>query len=104
MSKEKNTAVKSLVEQFEPLLPAAVNVIKEAVEGKPINAERLKTAKFVANSVKSGEIIEKEKRLVGLNERKFNLNVLNIFGSEEQKKTVKEAISKSLTSIKYLDD
>lgn len=100
---EKTSAVKSFIQQFEPLLPTAVNVIKEAVEGKPVNPDRLKTAKFVVGSYKAGEIIDKEKRIVGLNERKFNFNVLDNFGSQEQKDEVKKVIQKSLVNMKYLE-
>lgn len=93
-----------LVNEFQELIPNALKVIKEAVEGKPVNPDRLKTAKFVVNSYKAGRIIDKEDRKVSINERRFNFSVLNNFGSEDQKKQVKELISKSITTIKYLED
>jgi hypothetical protein len=86
-----------------PSVEAAFELITKSIKGEEVDLERLKTAKFLINSYKSARIMAKEDRKVGITEKKFNFGVLDKYGSDEQKKEIKELIQKSLTKIKYIE-
>ena len=93
----------SLSEQLEETLPYASNIIMQDLMGLIVNPERLKTAKFAIANYKGMKILEKENRKVDNADRRFNFKVIEAYGSEEDKKKVKELVKKSFNKMKFIE-
>lgn len=94
---------KQLHEQLEPLIERAISILEQALNGKPTNSEVVKNAKMVLQTYKGSLVVDKENRRVNMMERRFNLGVLEQFGSPEQKSLVKKAIQDALPKMKFLE-
>ena len=95
---------KSVIDQLEEAMPYALNIILQSLQGFTTNPDRLKTAKFTAANYRGHKILEKESRKVDNADRRFNFKVVELYGSEENKKMVKALVKKSFGKMKFIEE
>lgn len=93
---------KTASEYLEEMLPKAANLLMQDIEGKPVNPDRIKNAKFIFSTYKGTKVLEKENRKLNLSERRFNFSILLEYGDEKQNKRIREMIAKSTETLKLL--
>lgn len=106
MAQEKIPEVnksQDLNEQYKPMIPYAANILLQSLMGLPVNDDRLKTAKFTLGQAKSSQVLAKEQQRVTLQERRFNFDIINTYGDEEQKKKIKALVKDSFPKMKFID-
>lgn len=91
-----------LISQLETIAPYSVNILLRDQMGLPVNGEAVKTAKFVVSAIRAHKTLEKEQVKLELMNRKFNFNVLDKYGSNEDKQLIKDLFSKSVNQLQFL--
>ena len=94
---------KNIVEQLEKMIPYAANILLRSLMGLPTNRDNVKDAKFSMSTLRGLLILAKENRKVDSAEKRFNFKVLEEFGTEEEKKQIKDLFKKSFSKMKFIE-
>ena len=95
---------KSAIEQLEKMIPYASNVLMRSLMGLPTNRDNVKDAKSVFSNYRGLMILAKENRKVDGAEKRFNFKVLEEFGTESEKKQIKDLFKKSFNKMKFIEE
>ena len=88
---------------IEPKVKDLLRVILDKAEGKPVNNDRYEACKQGLRFYTSAKVQEKEEAVRLLEERKFNRDIINDFGSEEQKAVIKGMVAKALPTMRIVE-
>ncbi len=95
---------KSVIDQLEEAMPYALNIILQSLQGFNVNRDKVKDARFAMADHRGRKILEKENRKVDNADRRFNFKVVELYGSEENKKMVKALVKKSFGKMKFIEE
>lgn len=102
--KENGMSEKIPIEELRDSFSSAMKVINEALEGRPVNEERLKVAKFTVQTYKSMQQAENNKKAQDRENKRFNHKLFEMYGDKEQKDELRNLFSEQFKKLKFIGD
>ena len=91
------------LELIKPLFVKAKNLIEQHLAGLPVNKDRTQSARLIITQYRGLLQAENNRKQLFLNSKRFDLNLLNQFGDEVQKKQLKAIFKKQFKDIKIIE-